>query len=218
MKKLKPIILIFFVLIYFQKVSAHVILLYPIGGENFQVGQVVEIQWEIAIYHGSCNWDLYFSSDGGFTWEIVAQDLPETELTYNWTIQSLPTDSGRIKVTQDNVTWHANYSDSSENFTISISTGIKHSKSLNENFMLYPAFPNPFNPSATIEYSISESGNVKLTVFNSLGEKVTALVNNFEEAGKHKVKFDATELSSGIYYYRIDARDRTAAKKMILIK
>jgi len=85
-------------------------------------------------------------------------------------------------------------------------------------FSLEQNYPNPFNPSTTIEYSIPESGNVRLIIFNSLGEKVTSLVNNFKEAGIHGVTFDATELSSGIYFYRIDAGEFTAAKKMILMK
>ena len=81
-------------------------------------------------------------------------------------------------------------------------------------FELNQNYPNPFNPS---EYSIPESGNVRLIIFNSLGKKVTTLVNNFAEAGIHSVTFDATELSSGIYFYRIDAGEFTAAKKMILL-
>ena len=222
MKKLIPILLFFFELIFFQKVSAHVILVYPVGGENFLVGQVVEIQWEIAIYHGPCNWDLYFSSDGGFTWESLAHDLPETQLSYNWTIQSLQTDSGRIKVTQDNITWHANYSDSSEIFTISISSGIKHGKSLIEDYTLYPAYPNPFNPTTTIEYAIPERANVQLTVTNLVGEEVAVLINQTMDAGSYRVEFNATSakgvLPSGIYFYRITAGEFTASQKMILIK
>jgi hypothetical protein len=85
-------------------------------------------------------------------------------------------------------------------------------------FSLEQNYPNPFNPSTTIEYSIPESSNVKLIVFNSLGEKVTTLVNNFEEAGIHKVNFDAKDLSSGIYFYQLRAGSFVETKKMILTK
>jgi photosystem II stability/assembly factor-like uncharacterized protein len=85
-------------------------------------------------------------------------------------------------------------------------------------FDLEQNYPNPFNPSTTIEYSIPESGNVKLEVYNSLGEKVSVLVNEHKEARYHKINFNAGELSSGIYYYRIIADGFSAIKKMVLLK
>jgi photosystem II stability/assembly factor-like uncharacterized protein len=87
-----------------------------------------------------------------------------------------------------------------------------------DKFSLEQNYPNPFNPSTTIKYSVIESGIVKLQVYNSIGEKVVTLVNDYREAGEYTVNFDATELSSGIYYYRIDIGEFTSAKKMILLK
>ena len=85
-------------------------------------------------------------------------------------------------------------------------------------FSLEQNYPNPFNPSTTIEYSIPESANVKLIIFNPLGEKVATLVNNYEEAGIHKVNFDARDFASGIYLYRIDTGKYSSVKKMILLR
>ena len=79
-------------------------------------------------------------------------------------------------------------------------------------------YPNPFNPSTTIEYSIPKSANVKLEVYNSLGEKVATLVNAYEEAGTYKINFNAEGLSSGIYFYRITSNSFIRMKKMILLK
>ena len=85
-------------------------------------------------------------------------------------------------------------------------------------------YPNPFNPSTTISFSIPEAGQVKLTVFNILGEEVTTLINGFKEAGVYSINFDATGLNSGIYLYRIivDTPDIAGkyvkSKKMMLIK
>ena len=93
---------------------------------------------------------------------------------------------------------------------VEISTPIEFSLSQN--------YPNPFNPSTTIEYSIPEGGNVKLEVYNSLGEKVWVFVSELKEAGNHKINFNAGELSSGIYYYRILADGYSAIKKMVLLK
>jgi photosystem II stability/assembly factor-like uncharacterized protein len=87
-----------------------------------------------------------------------------------------------------------------------------------EEFTLSQNYPNPFNPTTTIEYSISESGTVKLVVYNSLGEEVATLVNDFKEAGNYKINFDAADLSSGIYYYRLASNSFNEIKKMILLK
>jgi photosystem II stability/assembly factor-like uncharacterized protein len=85
-------------------------------------------------------------------------------------------------------------------------------------FSLAQNYPNPFNPSTTIEYSMPESGNVKLEVYNSLGEEVATLVNDYKEAGIYKVNFDARNLASGIYFYKIDAGNFFLIKKMILLR
>jgi len=87
-----------------------------------------------------------------------------------------------------------------------------------EEFNLSQNYPNPFNPSTTIEYSIPESGFVKLEVYNSIGEELATLVNEYKEAGNYKINFDATDLSSGIYYYRLASNSFTDIKKMILLK
>ena len=79
-------------------------------------------------------------------------------------------------------------------------------------------YPNPFNPSTAIEYSIPKSGNVKLEVYNSLGEEVATLVNDYKEAGTYKVNFDASNLNSGIYYYRLISNGFNKTNKMILLK
>ncbi len=85
-------------------------------------------------------------------------------------------------------------------------------------YALMQNYPNPFNPTTTIEYSIPESGLVKLKVFNSLGQEVAVLKNGIEEAGIHSASFNASKLSSGIYYYRIEANSFSSVKKMILLK
>ena len=85
-------------------------------------------------------------------------------------------------------------------------------------FTLSQNYPNPFNPSTAIQYSIPESGNVKLKVFNSIGEEVATLVNNYKEAGSYKVTFNANGLSSGIYYYKLSSNGFNQVKKMILLK
>ena len=87
-----------------------------------------------------------------------------------------------------------------------------------DEFSLKQNYPNPFNPSTTIEYTIPKAGNVKLKIYNSLGEEVTTLLNKYEEAGNYKINFDGSALSSGIYFYKLETGYFTSVKKMILLK
>ncbi|NNL20578.1 MAG: T9SS type A sorting domain-containing protein [Ignavibacteriaceae bacterium] len=85
-------------------------------------------------------------------------------------------------------------------------------------YALEQNYPNPFNPSTTIKYSIPEDGFVKLAVYNMLGEEVSTLINTQQKAGRYEVTFDASELASGVYIYRLEAANYTASKKLMLMK
>jgi hypothetical protein len=85
-------------------------------------------------------------------------------------------------------------------------------------YKLEQNYPNPFNPVTSIAYSIPKSGPVKLTIYDMLGREVAVLVNEFKQAGSFSVDFDASELSSGAYLYKIEAGDFRDSKKMMLVK
>ncbi len=85
-------------------------------------------------------------------------------------------------------------------------------------YALQQNYPNPFNPVTTITYSLPIKSQVELVIYNALGETVTQIVNEEKEAGRYKVKFSATTLPSGIYFYRIQAGSFVETKKMILMK
>jgi len=85
-------------------------------------------------------------------------------------------------------------------------------------FSLRQNYPNPFNPATTIRYSLPQSSDVQLEVFNVLGQRVAMLVNEQKPAGWHDITFDASNLSSGIYIYRLQAGEFVETKKMVLVK
>ena len=85
-------------------------------------------------------------------------------------------------------------------------------------FALSQNYPNPFNPSTTINYSLPESGNVTLKIFDILGQEVATLVNKKQIQGNYEVKFNAGELSSGIYFYRLKTDNFSKTNKMMLLK
>jgi hypothetical protein len=85
-------------------------------------------------------------------------------------------------------------------------------------FELSQNYPNPFNPVTTIRFNLPEAGNVKLTLFNILGQELKTLVNEFKESGVHTINFDASELNSGMYIYKIEAGTFVQTRKMTLVK
>jgi V8-like Glu-specific endopeptidase len=85
-------------------------------------------------------------------------------------------------------------------------------------FILEQNYPNPFNPVTTIKFSIPVETDVKLNVYNSLGQEVSLILNSRLKEGYHEVQFDATSLTSGIYFYRLDADKFVEVKKMIILK
>jgi hypothetical protein len=87
-----------------------------------------------------------------------------------------------------------------------------------EVYSLGQNYPNPFNPSTTISYALPHAGNVTLKVYNMLGQEVATLVNGQIASGTHEVKFDAKNLASGTYYYRLTSGDFTQVQKMLLVK
>ena len=85
-------------------------------------------------------------------------------------------------------------------------------------YSLSQNYPNPFNPTTVISFSVPKAGNVLLKVYNSLGQEVATLVNEYKDAANYKVNFDASRLSSGVYFYTLKVNNFTESKKMMLIK
>jgi len=97
-------------------------------------------------------------------------------------------------------------------------TGINNNQTAPDKFELSQNYPNPFNPSTKISFSIPKSESVNLTVYDAEGREAAVLVNEHMDAGTHEVTFNASGLSSGIYFYTIKTTSFTSAKKMILAK
>ncbi len=97
-------------------------------------------------------------------------------------------------------------------------TDIKEKKSTPQSFTLNQNYPNPFNPSTKISYTIPKNSNVTLKVYDILGNEISTLVNNSQTAGTYKVNFDASNLSSGLYLYKIQAGQFSQVRKMMLLK
>lgn len=89
---------------------------------------------------------------------------------------------------------------------------------LPESVKLNPNYPNPFNPATTIPYELTEDAEVKLTVWNMIGQKVATLVDGLVEAGSHEETWNASNMPSGIYIARFEVGSKVFTRKMTLIK
>lgn len=96
--------------------------------------------------------------------------------------------------------------------------GVNESGTLPEAYSLSQNYPNPFNPTTVISYSVSERADVTLKVFNLLGQEVAQLVSEVKNVGTHEVSFNASNLTSGVYFYTINAGAFNSTRKMILVK
>ena len=144
------------------------------------------------------------TDDGGESWTAQVDNLsaPLTALHFKdgfgWAVGG----NGLVLRTEDGATW----------------IDEKNNKAFPSNYSLSQNYPNPFNPTTVISYHLPVSSHVELTIYNLLGQEVTSLVKEKQPAGSHQVEWDATGLSSGVYYYRLEASDFTKTKKLILLK
>jgi hypothetical protein len=85
-------------------------------------------------------------------------------------------------------------------------------------FLLHQNYPNPFNPSTTIKFELPKASDVRLSVFDMLGREVSVLVDERRDTGVHEVRFDASNLPSGVYFYRIQSGDFVQTRRLLLLK
>ncbi len=148
--------------------------------------------------------NLYLSADTGHTWtKVLAQggrEIVFTDSLHGW----MPGDKGVLL-----------YTANAGNPPTSVS---QRPPEAGSGFALAQNYPNPFNPSTTIRYSLPHRAHVTLAVFNTLGQKVAEPINSEIEAGKHELSFDARNLASGLYFYRLQAGPYITTKTMAVVK
>jgi hypothetical protein len=96
--------------------------------------------------------------------------------------------------------------------------GINGEEVVVKNIELEQNYPNPFNNSTTISFHLPQKGSAKLAVYNAKGEMVKELLNNELSAGNHSMKFNADNLNSGVYFYRLSFGGEVMEKKLVLVK
>jgi len=157
------------------------------------------------VFAGSHGGGVYLTTNNGTNWTAI-----NTGLT-NLFVMKLFIDGAYIYAgTENGVIWRRELSQ--------VITSIEDEIEDLNSFSLHQNYPNPFNPSTNLSFVIGHSSFVSLKVFDVLGKEVATLVDEFRNAGAYEINFDASDLPSGIYFYRMTAGNFTETKKMILTR
>lgn len=191
----------------------------PQTDAQWQSGSTQEVTWEVkgSVSSGT----LFYSFTGGSDWIEIAPIDTLISGHYFW---SIPDTTQVVNNCFVKIDWGSGSSVSSKFAIVPVITAIGKENRVHIPAMdrLYPNYPNPFNPSTVIRYKVSAvngtSQFVSLNVYDAYGQRVRALVYGRQSAGIHQVRFDASGLASGIYYYRLQTSGSNQIRKMILLR
>ncbi len=180
--------------------------------------------WDGAVWVNDYRETYEYNSNGDeslYTYENYVSGEWVSDYQYAYEYDSNNKLSVQIYKSWDGTVWVNN---SRTTYTYELVTGIEDDANLISDYHLYNNFPNPFNPTTKIEFSLLNKSQVTLKIYNLLGKEIATLVNGEVESGLHSIDFNATSLSSGVYFYKIDVISSNGknlfseTKKMILLK
>jgi hypothetical protein len=201
--------------------------------QRFNVGEFDNESIDIG-YGTGTSWD--YSKDG-IEWIIEETDMG-WDLEVKWSIGDLqiaPGDPFGFDIQLNDadeetrgsnmIRWWGDSNDEWQNATYFGNVNLVSGSAVEDNapvvvsgFELDQNYPNPFNPSTSISYSVTKTSQVSLTVYNLVGKEIATLVNEVQPAGLHVVNFDASDLTSGVYFYTLRADGQSLTNKMMLMK
>jgi tartrate-resistant acid phosphatase type 5 len=169
----------------------------------------VRINWVTVTETNNSGFEIERNSGYGYeVIKFIEGNGTTTELNH-YSYSDLNLNPGFYSYRLKQIDFNGNY-----NYSKEINTSIFNP----QKFILEQNYPNPFNPTTTIKFTMPEAGNVRITLFNILGQEVKTLVNGFRESGVHTIDFNASDLNSGIYIYKIKSGSFVQTKKMTLLK
>jgi hypothetical protein len=161
---------------------------------------------------GMCTWELCYAAGMYTITETLNANVRDTFYVYFYPFDLPGSGSCTVTMTYQSTTISQDFS------VVAHPIGIKKISSVVKDFSLSQNYPNPFNPATKINFNIPKSDYVDLRVYDLLGREVKLLTSQYMNAGEYEVDFDARNLASGMYYYRLQSGDNIAVKKMTLVK
>lgn len=198
----------------FTIVQSSISVLTPNGGEILTHGTTYNITWNSYM---TTDVKIEYSIDNGATWNIISNSTTSTGL-YQWTVPTVLTAQGRIKISDFNNLNSFDISDAPFMITTPSSIQDYSRGEVPSVYKLMQNFPNPYNGQTSIVFGLPQATEVKISLFSILGTELGVITNSWLDAGYHIQKFDGSKLESGVYLYKIQAGDFVETKKMILIR
>jgi subtilisin family serine protease len=194
----------------------------PNGGEVLYIGQTYTVMWDASDNVGIDSCVIDYSVNSGVDWTYLAT-VPGNPGEWDWVVCGPASTTCRMRVTCYDAVGLTGDDMSDGDFcppykVVAKDFAIVGPGNLPTEFALHQNYPNPFNPATEIGFALPEASTVKLEVFNILGQRVITLIDAEMEAGEHTAQWDASDVSSGVYLYRLEANDFVSTKKMVLLK
>jgi len=211
---MKRIILIYSFLLSVVAISnAHVLLETRFKGETFEPGEIISIAWAILVEHDQLDWGLYFSKDGGDTWEPIEESLPVNQMTYDWGAPDIESSKMLIQIVQNNdVTY--DYFDQSDTFSIH-SQNITPVLDLKKSSLKVTISPNPVIDHTQILVQ-SAMKEIMMRVYNVHGQIVEDLGEFRDVHSGHSYLWETKNLRSGLYFLKVDGDDRSKILPIVI--
>ncbi|MBN1164054.1 MAG: S8 family serine peptidase [Candidatus Krumholzibacteriota bacterium] len=215
-------------------VAPSVTVIQPNGGEVLYIGQQYEVMWEASDNVGIDSCVIDYSVDSGGEWMHIST-VTGNPGSYTWTVCGPPSSTCRMRVTCYDAVGMTGSDMSDDDFCPPFMALADGTRVGGRGFMtvgrreeipdlavvrtaLFQNHPNPFNPVTEIKYSINRDCHVRLMVYDVLGRKVATLVDGFQAAGEKSITWNAGNLASGVYFYRLNAGDFMQTRKMLLLR
>ena len=191
---------------------------YPNGGEALFANTIDEIRWNSSKVDRV---KIGYSTDGGSFWTYITPDFPAEFGTCRFVVPASVSSNCKVMIVDKQVASTSDMSDAP--FSVWAAAGVKDEHPKGYDVVLYPVYPNPSNPSATVRFTIpsgsaSNGAMVQLLIYDITGQLVAAPVNQFYQAGTHEISLNNQNLSSGMYEVILRTGTQTEHSKMVILK
>jgi hypothetical protein len=200
-------------------------LVYPNGGERLQSTAADTITWQAKDNMGIDSIFIELSIDNGNSWHEIAKISPADEQDYIWNVPVISSSQCNIRIQAVDFDGNRAFDTSDSPFSINYSSSLENAENEQHptKFQVQQNYPNPFNSSTIIRFQIPEATQVKLTIFNMMGQEIVTLLDQKLNAGYHQVKWDGKDRSgkltcSGIYFYQVEASGKFIIKRLLYIR
>lgn len=193
-----------------ELVPGSVTLVYPVS-EVLQDEGTIEFTWQSV--DNADEYEIEVSDESNFSNILFSDQLAATERTFT----GFEEKTYHWRVRAGNSAGWGGYTTAT--FEVEMSVNIDETMTgIPDKLKLHQNYPNPFNPTSTIQFDLPNTERVKIEVFNTLGQQVSVVTDRVYQAGNHRVTFDGSSLTSGIYIYRLTIADKSLTRSMTLVK